>query len=128
MKDLLNQLFPTGRGLLHTYWAGNIWALYALADKFIINFIFFFTGVLISNNNTSLGKVEPTTFSCLPEIKLQHAFFLSIIFLIPLFYKGLSMKSSKRIGIFICYSILVYFNFGFQVHEKALFPISLILW
>ena len=33
LSQMIDRLFPFGRGLVHDYWAANVWAIWALSDK-----------------------------------------------------------------------------------------------
>lgn len=37
ISQIFTQLFPFGRGLIHEFWAPNVWALYHLSDKILFS-------------------------------------------------------------------------------------------
>lgn len=149
--QILKRLFPFKRGLLHAYWAPNFWALYSFADKVLFTFLTKFkltnTGIntndveknsnenlLIKNNQSSLGLNKDISFDILPDISTKFANMLIITLSLIFIFKSLIWDKyekdiKKQKSIFIKYLIsssIIFFNFGFQVHEKAFIKISLL--
>lgn len=87
LQQFLSRLFPFQRGLIHSYWAPNIWALYAGLDK-ILSFLVK-RGVLsfpiAENSNTTNGLVGNVTFGVLPEITSLFTILLMLVSFIVFF-------------------------------------------
>ncbi|XP_050521667.1 probable dolichyl pyrophosphate Glc1Man9GlcNAc2 alpha-1,3-glucosyltransferase [Daktulosphaira vitifoliae] len=122
LSQVLHQLFPFKRGLSHSYWAPNFWALYNTLDigaKLACkNF-----GFLKKNETASMtgGLVKTFKHSILPSITPQTTFILTLVFILPCLWR---LWNSKKCSIdFIqCLVLcgLTSFLFGWHVHEKAI--------
>ncbi|PQE14336.1 hypothetical protein CJF30_00006924 [Rutstroemia sp. NJR-2017a BBW] len=132
MPQLLERLFPFGRGLCHAYWAPNIWALYSFADRVLIA-VAPKLGLHVDKaaiNSVTRGLVGNTSFAVLPEITKGMTFALTAIFdFVPLLKVYQRPTWDNFIGgVTLCaYSS---FLFSWHVHEKAILlviiPFSLI--
>ena len=95
------RLFPFGRGLVHDYWAANVWALYSLGDKV-------------------LGLLR---WGHLPDVPASVCALLVLVSLLPGLYYGAWMAAAQRdnarLVLAVVYAALSSFHLGFHVHEKA---------
>ena len=136
-----NRLFPFDRGLLHSYWAPNFWAIYSLIDKLLLfNDKKFNNKEYKKKNISSLGATsingvtKETGFDILPNITSDISNLIVLSFIIIYISKKILFENRKcdnnikRCKLILKYCImsnLIFFNFGYQVHEKAFIIISL---
>lgn len=109
LQQLFSRLFPFQRGLVHDYWAGNIWALYSAAGKVV----------------ASLPDDVPPVFT-LVLILAGQSFGLYAAWV------AAAKKSLTTALISLAYTAAVAFSFGYHVHEKAvlnvLIPLTIVAY
>ena len=71
ITQIFQRLFPFGRGLVHAYWAPNVWALYCGVDK---------TADLILRKRKQIGRIFLRKFRAVHKIS-KNTFWLSNIYL-----------------------------------------------
>lgn len=102
LPQVVMRLFPFGRGLVHDYWAANVWALHQFINKIL-----------------SIMR-KPT----LPDIPASMCALLLLLSLIPGLYFGAWMAAARRdntrLILAVVYSAMCSFQLGFHVHEKAI--------
>lgn len=127
LEQMLKRLFPFGRGLVHDYWAANIWALYLFTSRVST---FAFRLVPIPENIRSM--VEP--FVPFPEPTPGVVAILLLTGLAPAMVYAWSVGSSSlkrwwQLNSFITAMFFIHgvvfssfsaFMLGFHVHEKAI--------
>ncbi|CAL5226071.1 g8885 [Coccomyxa viridis] len=121
MPQLLQRLFPFHRGLLHAYWAPNLWALYAFMDK-IMSTMVQYLGIPFRSSPASMtgGLVQVSHFSVLPDIGAGAAAAAVLASMIPLL---VSVWRRPDPACFACCAALAGLNsfmLGYHVHEKAI--------
>jgi alpha-1,3-glucosyltransferase len=98
MQQIIHQLFPFGRGLVHDYWAGNIWALYLFLDKVL----------------TKIGGMSPA-----PEVTPSLCAGFLFLGLLPACL--CAWRATPRTFIrCVVFSSLSSFMLSYHVHEKAI--------
>ena len=82
------RLFPFGRGLVHAYWAPNVWALYCLLDKasgYVIGRVYGTRSWLEigTGHSSSSGLVGDFRFALLPRVSAVVCLLCTICALLP---------------------------------------------
>ncbi|KAG7566991.1 hypothetical protein FFLO_01250 [Filobasidium floriforme] len=133
LDQLGKRLFPFTRGLMHAYWAPNVWATIALVDRLLLKLSTRLTFLKISATgiaSTSRGLVGDTNFAILPDIKPVECFILTGLTQVTLLTELWQKPTYKTFLRSIAQCGFASFMFGWHVHEKAvmlvLVPLSLL--
>ena len=96
LQNIFQRLFPFGRGLVHEYWAANIWALHQFGEKIL----------------TKLSlNIIPSITPAITAVTL-------LLSLVPAMY--VCWKSSASFLYAIIYAAFSSFMLSWHVHEKAI--------
>lgn len=119
LPQIASRLFPLKRGLLHAYWAPNIWALYAGADK-ILAIIGSKMGWSMGKHTLTSGLVQDAQFAVLPNVpSLVTAAIALALMTVPL-YRLFTKPTPRCFLTSTLHCGLISFLVGFHVHEKAI--------
>ncbi|KAJ9054142.1 glycosyl transferase [Entomophthora muscae] len=126
MPQLGSRLFPFQRGLISTYWASNVWALYTFADRVLVKLV----GVVDTGGLSTRGIEGEAVFQVLKQIKPIHTFGLTIASHLPALGALWAHPTPTRFIHVVALCGFGSYMFGWHVHEKAimlvLFPLSLV--
>ncbi|KAL7268407.1 glycosyl transferase [Rhizina undulata] len=122
MGQLLQRLFPFGRGLTHAYWAPNIWAIYSFVDRVLIH-VAPRLGLHVDPaavNSVTRGLVGDTAFAVLPDVSPRVTFVLTLFFQIICLIKLFLRPTYDTFLGAVTLCGYASFLFGWHVHEKAI--------
>ena len=116
---MYSRLFPFHRGLMHAYWAPNVWALYAAVDRVLLRI----HGKELAS--TSRGMVGDTVLGILPNISPTTCFVLALTF--SLVYVVPPWRRPTYSTLVSCVTVcaMTSFAIGWHVHEKAILMAAL---
>jgi alpha-1,3-glucosyltransferase len=115
--QIMARLFPFGRGLVHDYWAANVWAIYLLVDK-VVRLV----GSKITWIPFASGLFEPSPIFCAMAL---------FVFQIPALQVASARKTNEKLIQAVVYCSFCSFMLAYHVHEKAimttLIPLTLLV-
>lgn len=147
-KSFIARLFPFGRGLVHSYWAPNFWALYLFVDRVLLK-MNYYLGLTKQNSLSFSSLVSPTAGKIsigisitriLPTVTPRCALLMTVFFgYAPLLYATLRLfaRCSQRqrllyLPLLVALSNYVGFLLSWHVHEKAILyttlPLSFLVY
>lgn len=127
VPQIFERLFPFHRGLLHSYWASNIYTFYILSDRILIKLnakLEFFETKNITGGTS--GIVTSDSFSILPNIGPEICMLLITLFS---FYPLIKLYQQK-IKPIPCAVIIMFnvFMLAYHVHEKAIMNVIILMF
>jgi alpha-1,3-glucosyltransferase len=123
--QILSRLFPFKRGLCHSYWAPNFWALYSFLDRSLLQILKLIGISHLNINSLTRGIVGDNEFAILPNVSPLITFLLTFMIQIPSLIKLWKSPTFKQFLHSLIISGFCSFFFGWHVHEKAILMIIL---
>nr|XP_033337893.1 probable dolichyl pyrophosphate Glc1Man9GlcNAc2 alpha-1,3-glucosyltransferase isoform X1 [Megalopta genalis] len=125
LSQVLLRLFPFKRGLVHAYWAANVWALYIGLDKAVATTLKLLGWIKATKTAVMTGGlVQEQSLIVLPTPTPVVTLLLTLISILPtlycLFFKEDCDKNPKQFIRCLVLCALSSFMFGWHVHEKAI--------
>lgn len=115
LLQIIARLFPFGRGLVHDYWAANVWAFFSLGNKLI----------------RALSVRLPLPFKSIPEPSPLVCAVLLLISMLPATVIIFRRPTKRKLIQTVVYVSLCSFMLAYHVHEKAiltaLIPLTLLV-
>ncbi|XP_057800243.1 probable dolichyl pyrophosphate Glc1Man9GlcNAc2 alpha-1,3-glucosyltransferase isoform X1 [Salvia miltiorrhiza] len=121
IREVLQRMFPFGRGLCHAYWAPNFWVFYIMLDK-VLGFLLMRLGFNVQAPKASFtgGLVgDSSPFSVLPTITPFITFITVLLAVSPCLIKAWRNPQPRMVSRWVSYAYTCGFLFGWHVHEKA---------
>ena len=136
LSQMISRLFPFSRGLIHAYWAPNVWALWAFADRILVKALQrspsllsrlpsslqeqFHRSASSGFASASRGLVGHTSFAVMPDILPATCFLLTITSVLVYLLKLWQAPTYRSFLASISLCGFASFLFGWHVHEKAI--------
>mmetsp|Transcript_671 Transcript_671/g.1606 ORF Transcript_671/g.1606 Transcript_671/m.1606 type:complete len:549 (-) Transcript_671:1559-3205(-) len=128
LMQILSRLFPFGRGLVHDYWAGNIWAIYTFADRIFLAVTRRLVPILLPLVPAIATRLERMS---LPEPSPMICAVLLFLSIIPALQMASLRLTNKKLVEAVVYVSFCAFMLAYHVHEKAilttLIPLTLLV-
>jgi alpha-1,3-glucosyltransferase len=136
LLQIARRLFPFGRGLVHDYWAANVWAVYVLLDKVLqkglgivgVEWIpewmiqmmqYCFNWKNSSSSFTTVSNTSNWT-GLLPEVTPGFCALLLFLSMIPAMQMASLKLTNFKLVQGVVYTSLCTYMLAYHVHEKAI--------
>ena len=122
-RQLLARLFPFGRGLVHDYWAANVWALYTAAVKVVRFAARRLLLILGGDDNLTVAVdswLEWAQYSAVTPAVTAVCLLVAQIPGWRLAYRAAELRSNALLLQSFTYTALATFLFQYHAHEKAI--------
>jgi len=119
LLSILSRLFPFGRGLVHAYWAPNVWALYYFGDV-VLSSAARRLGFESAGSSVTRGLVGDFSPAILPAVPPVASMLLLLASMVPALIAVARRPDPIMLVRGTVYCSLSAFMLGFHVHEKAI--------